>query len=326
MFGHDTFFPQPLDTDSQAIAKMVRLNSALLGVNGTVSVADTSAHIPTLGQSAFAAITATAATVIATLEQVNPDGTFSQSTAVSLAAGQTIYGFFTLVTLTSGSVVLYPISRLGKLENCVPLLTGSWDTTNQKAVVNVALGAGGAPPGSIQISRKVNAGSYAVVGGLAANTVDGTATINDTTARAGSDVVKFKAQYAESYSSGSNRGRVGSFSNEITITTTAIDAALSALVLTGAGASLSPSFAAGTFSYTSPITDATASVTVTPTVHEAHATIQVKIGAGSFATVASGAPSGALALVVGANTITVKVTAQDGTTTDTYTIVVTRVA
>jgi gliding motility-associated-like protein len=41
-------------------------------------------------------------------------------------------------------------------------------------------------------------------------------------------------------------------------------------------------------------------------------------------TVASGSPSGAIALNTGANTLTIIVTAQDGVTTDTYTVTVTR--
>jgi hypothetical protein len=62
-------------------------------------------------------------------------------------------------------------------------------------------------------------------------------------------------------------------------------------------------------------------VTVTPTVHQANGTVTVN-GTG----VTSGTASGAISLVVGPNTITVKVTAQDGITSDTYTIVVTRAA
>ena len=62
---------------------------------------------------------------------------------------------------------------------------------------------------------------------------------------------------------------------------------------------------------------------VTPTANESNATIQAGKGA-TLATVTSAMASSAIALTVGANEITVKVTAQDGTTTKTYTIVVTR--
>jgi hypothetical protein len=60
-------------------------------------------------------------------------------------------------------------------------------------------------------------------------------------------------------------------------------------------------------------------VTVTPTVNQANATVKV-----NTVTVTSGQASGTISLNVGTNTITTVVTAQDGTTTDTYTITVTR--
>ena len=98
------------------------------------------------------------------------------------------------------------------------------------------------------------------------------------------------------------------------------DATLSALALSVG--TLSPSFAAGTNSYT--ISDAKDGLTVTPTVNQVNATVEVKVGSGSFAAVTSGSASSPLPLLIGANTITVKVTAHDGTTTNSYTIVATR--
>ena len=94
-------------------------------------------------------------------------------------------------------------------------------------------------------------------------------------------------------------------------------ATLSALTLTTA--TLSPTFASGTTSYTASVVNATTSITVTPTRTQANATITVNGTA-----VTSGSASGAISLNVGANTITVVVTAQDGTTTATYTVTVTR--
>ncbi len=87
---------------------------------------------------------------------------------------------------------------------------------------------------------------------------------------------------------------------------------------------ISPSFAANTTAYTGSVANATSSITVTPTVEISGATIQVRVNGGSYATVASGAASSALSLNVGSNTIDVRVTALDGTTTKTYTITVTR--
>ena len=82
---------------------------------------------------------------------------------------------------------------------------------------------------------------------------------------------------------------------------------------------LAPVFSNFTTSYTESVPNATASMTVTPTVAQANATVKVNAIA-----VASGTATGAIALSVGANVITMVVTAQDGITTKTYTIIVTR--
>ena len=82
---------------------------------------------------------------------------------------------------------------------------------------------------------------------------------------------------------------------------------------------LSPTFASGTNNYTLSVTNATASITVTPTVTQANAIIAVNGTA-----VPSGSATNSIALGIGINTITAVVTAQDGTTTRTYTTTVTR--
>jgi len=94
------------------------------------------------------------------------------------------------------------------------------------------------------------------------------------------------------------------------------NADLSGLVLSEE--TLTPEFAAGTTSYTAAVANEVNSLTVTPTVAESHATVEV-----TDTEVESGSESGAIDLAVGNNTITVRVTAQDGTT-KTYTVTVTR--
>ncbi|TYQ15366.1 UNVERIFIED_CONTAM: Ca2+-binding RTX toxin-like protein [Acetivibrio alkalicellulosi] len=84
---------------------------------------------------------------------------------------------------------------------------------------------------------------------------------------------------------------------------------------------LSPEFASGTTSYTASVANVVSSITVTPTKEEANASIKV-----NDVVVTSGQASGAINLNVGENTITVVVTAQDGTTLKTYTVIVTRAA
>jgi tRNA threonylcarbamoyladenosine modification (KEOPS) complex Pcc1 subunit len=94
--------------------------------------------------------------------------------------------------------------------------------------------------------------------------------------------------------------------------------------LTISSVALNPSFASSTFSYNVSVINSVSSVTVTPTKSDANATIQVRVNNGTYSTVASATASSALSLNVGSNTIDVKVTAQDGSTIQNYTITVTR--
>ena len=107
-----------------------------------------------------------------------------------------------------------------------------------------------------------------------------------------------------------------------TFTTLNNNASLSSLVLSAG--TLSPVFAAGTTSYTATVLKASSTLTVTPTAAESHATLQVRVNGGSYASVTSGSASGSLSLNLGDNPVDVLVTAQDGTTTKTYTTTVTR--
>jgi gliding motility-associated-like protein len=90
-------------------------------------------------------------------------------------------------------------------------------------------------------------------------------------------------------------------------------------VLTLSRGSLSPTFASGTIGYTASVANNVSSLTVTPIQDEANATITVNGTA-----VSSGSASGSITLNPGSNTLTTVVTAQDGTTTKTYTVTVTR--
>jgi trimeric autotransporter adhesin len=117
---------------------------------------------------------------------------------------------------------------------------------------------------------------------------------------------------------------VGSTFNEVLLVLASSNANLSALTLSSG--TLSPTFASNTVSYTASVANSISNITVTPTVADATATIQARVNGGGYASVTSGSPSGALALNVGANTVDVKVTAQDTTTIKTYTVTVTRAA
>jgi hypothetical protein len=108
----------------------------------------------------------------------------------------------------------------------------------------------------------------------------------------------------------------------VTLAAPSGNATLSALSLSEG--TLTPAFSSGTNSYTASVPNATSSVTVTATRAEANATLAVQVNGGGYSALTSGSPSSALALVIGSNTVDVRVTAQDGTTTTTYTTTITR--
>lgn len=91
--------------------------------------------------------------------------------------------------------------------------------------------------------------------------------------------------------------------------------------LTVSGAALSPAFNPLTGTYSTTVPNTITSLTVTPTVAQASATVKV-----NGTPVASGNASTAIPLNVGSNLITTLVTAQNGTTTRIYTIGVNRAA
>ncbi|MDD4753421.1 MAG: cadherin-like beta sandwich domain-containing protein [Desulfitobacteriaceae bacterium] len=106
----------------------------------------------------------------------------------------------------------------------------------------------------------------------------------------------------------------------ITDSTPAVSSDATLSDLTISAGTLSPAFFSDITSYTANVAHSIASVNITPTVNQADASVTIK---GSAA--ASGTPS-AVGLDVGDNTITIVVTAQDDSTTQTYTITITRAA
>ena len=106
------------------------------------------------------------------------------------------------------------------------------------------------------------------------------------------------------------------------------DATLSDLALadnSGTAITLSPStFVSTTKSYTAAVTNSINEITITPTVNESNATYEIQNSSGTALTDADTNTTGfQVDLSVGATTIKVEVTAEDGTT-ETYTVVVTR--
>ena len=103
------------------------------------------------------------------------------------------------------------------------------------------------------------------------------------------------------------------------------DATLSGLSVTGGGSELVTNFASGTTSYTASVTNSVDEVTVTATENHASADGEIQDADGNaLADADTNAAGHQVALAVGANTIVVEVTAEDGSTSQDYTVTVTR--
>ena len=94
------------------------------------------------------------------------------------------------------------------------------------------------------------------------------------------------------------------------------DATLSALTLSGISFG---TFSSGTTSYTASVANSVSQTTVTPTVSHSEASYAIKLGGVEDS-------DGTVSLAVGSNVITIEVTAEDTTTTQTYTVTVARAA
>ena len=149
-------------------------------------------------------------------------------------------------------------------------------------------------------------------------------TVTVTGVAAGSSTITHAAASTDSQYNGESIGSV-------TANIAGIDADLSALAVNTStdgsdfsdSLDLTPDFAADETSYTASVSNDVTHVKLTPTVNDSNATVEAGKGA-SLSTVTSGEAGDAIPLTVGANTLTVKVTAQDTTTTKTYTVTVTR--
>ena len=105
------------------------------------------------------------------------------------------------------------------------------------------------------------------------------------------------------------------------------DATLSALSVTGGGSELITGFASDTYAYTASVASGVGEATVAATATDSNATVQYRTVLNVALDDANGTEVGhQVTLAVGATQFRVLVTAEDGTTTQTYTVHVTRAA
>ncbi len=197
-------------------------------------------------------------------------------------------------------------------------------------------------PSSNAYLAKLAISSGALTPGFSTNTIAYTASVNNTTTSVtvtptasdptatvkvnGTTVISGKASGAIALVIGKNTintvvtAQDGKTTKTYYITVTRAASAIATLSkLAISSGTLTPVFATGTTSYAASVTNATTSITVTPTTSDPTATVKV-----NGKVVTSGKASGSIALAVGKNIITTVVTAQNGTSTDTYTVTVTR--
>jgi gliding motility-associated-like protein len=193
-------------------------------------------------------------------------------------------------------------------------------------LVNLTTNAGALSP-----VFKTTTTSYTESVGINTTSITFTPTTADTTATVtvnGTAVASGTASAAISLNVGANvintvvTAQNGTTQITYTVTVTraaSTNAELSKLATSRGG--LTPEFAPATTSYTKPVGSGITSITFTPTTADPNATVTV-----DGATTASGTASASLPLSVGNNPETITVTAQDGVTTLTYTVTVTRAA
>ncbi len=230
------------------------------------------------------------------------------------------------VKLKAGANSFVVVVRSHDQTNLVPYFINvnrALPSTNDN-LANLAISAGtlshAYDPGVSSYTASVGSGTGFITVTPTVTDATSTITVNDSTVTSG------LASGAVALQAGQNTITVvitaqdGVTSQSYTITVTRAASANAQLAsLNLSGITLSPSFDPGTGSYTASVANSVSSVSVTPVTLYASSTVKV-----NGSTVTSGTASAAIPLNVGDNTITTQVKAEDGTTTQSYTAIVTR--
>jgi hypothetical protein len=250
---------------------------------------------------------------------VNSAGATLTVNSTSVPSGQA-YG---PILLNVGSNIITIVVTAPDNSFLTYTLTVTRGASNDATLSGLTISSGNLNPSFVSATT-----SYTV---SVANSVS-SVTVTPTVSSAGATVAVNSANATSGQASAPISLNVGS--NNITIVVTAPDnstrtytvtvtraasndATLSSLTISSGN--LNPSFASATTGYTVSVANGISSVTLTPTVNSAGSTVTV-----NSASVTSGQPSSPVNLNVGSNTISVVVTAIDGSTTQTYTLAVSR--
>ena len=330
------------------------LSSSTGAVTGTPSGAFAASNIVFAVKDVNNSVATTTSTVSFTVNLVTP-----VLSGFSLSSNNLVFGSsaptITAPTSASSGAITYSSSNLGVATVSGSTITivgvgtttltatqaanGNYDTANTTATLTITastdanlsgltLSSGALTPtfasSTINYTQSVAYGVSSITVTPTINQANATVTVNGTAVTSGS------ASGSISLSVGTNTittvvtAQDGTTTQTYTTTVTraaaaSTDANLSGLTLSSGA--ITPTFASSTINYTQSVAYGVSSITVTPTINQANATVTVNGTA-----VTSGSASGSISLSVGTNTITTVVTAQDGTTTQTYTTTVTRAA
>lgn len=252
--------------------------------NATITINGASVTTATASSAINLNVGTNTITVVVTAQNLVSTRTYTLT--VTRAAGSSDTGLADLTL--SGGVTLSPspTTNASAFTASAPLATTSLTVTPTTTDANATITVNGVSVTTATASSSINLN-------IGVNTITVVVTAQDTTS-------------------------TRTYTISVTRSAGSSNAGLAGLALSG-GYPLSPAFSAGTTSYTASVPNATSSINITPTLADNTATVQVNGRATN-----SGAPSSAIVLSVGVNIINVLVTAQDGSTTQSYTLSISR--
>ena len=328
---------------SSATTSVISISGTTLTVAGGGTSVITATFTPTDSTNYNSATTTMTVTVSAATQTI----TWAPTTALSATASPVTPS--TLATTSGDGGISYAVQNAGTTGCTLNSTTAELTFTTAGSCVVRATAASTSSYNSTTVdvtfvislvtrTLTINSGSFASTYGMAAtpptitsgvsagdaNVTYSSSTTGVCTINGSSGLVAFVAPGTCTIgaSVAATATHASATASTISFSVTSSTATLSSLTLSSG--TLSPTFDSATDSYTALVLFAVTAITVTPTRTQSNATIQIKIGSGSFASVTSGSASGSLSLSEGENTVTILVTAQDGVTTQTYTIAVTK--
>jgi len=326
----------PIDVDVIAqdgsLQKRYSINITRTGPSNIATLASLALRNATLSPSFSAATTSYTATVPNTVSSMTLTPTVTESNATITLNGDPV------ISGQSSSVI-----NLGVGDNVITVLGTAQDgTTQQSYTVTINRAAPSTVAtlsglvlsnGSLNTTFSSNTTSYTASVANTVSSITVTPTVTDATASVsvnGDPVVSGQSSGVLNLGVGDNvisivglaQDGITQQSYTVTITRAAPSsvATLSAVSISN-GVNINPVFSSSTSNYSASVANSVSSITLTPTVSDATATVSVNGDA-----VVSGQSSGVLNLGIGTNVITLVGTAQDGSTQQSYTITITRAA